>query len=58
VSNRCPALTVVDLKLVAVKASLHGEGTPAVDALITVLLAVDLAGVLLAGFTIKLVSSE
>ncbi len=40
--HRCPALAVVDLELVAVKASFHGKGTPAVDALIPVVLAVAL----------------
>ena len=54
----CPALAVIDLKLVAVKASFHGKGTPAMDTLVSVLLAVHLAGVLLAGFTVKLISSE
>ncbi len=48
--DRCPALAVVDLKLVAVKASFHGKGTPAVDALIPIILAVALGFIFLAWF--------
>jgi len=48
--HRCPALAVVDLKLVAVKASFHGIGTPAMDAHVSVLLAAALGFIFLAGF--------
>jgi len=48
--HRYPSLTIVDLKLVAVKASFHGIGFPAVDALIPVILAVALGFIFLAGF--------
>ena len=48
VPDRCPALAVVDLELVAVKASFHGIGFPAVDALIPVVLAVALGFIFLA----------
>jgi len=48
--DRCPALAVVDLELVAVKASLHSKDAIAMDALIPVILAVALGFIFLAWF--------
>ena len=44
----CPALAVVDLELVAVKASLHSKDAIAMDAFIPVVLAVALGFIFLA----------
>ena len=50
VPNRCPALAVVDLELVAVKASFHGKDAIAMNTLIPVVLAVALGFIFLTWF--------